>query len=93
MLGATVRGPGALVVALPLAAWLAYVRFRVGPTDAGWANFTLPGAGLVEKWSASFTALSTVADQPLAWTTLLATLALTTQAAFFVTRWRLADVR
>jgi hypothetical protein len=81
---------GALV-ALPLAAWLVYIRWRVGPADAGWANFTLPGSGLAEKWGQATAALSTVADQPLAWTTFLATLGLTAQAAFIVTRRHLGD--
>ncbi|MSU23367.1 MAG: hypothetical protein EXS32_06025 [Opitutus sp.] len=80
-----------LAVAAPLAAWLAYVRWRVGPADAGLANFTLPVAGLIEKWRAVLDALSTVNDQSIAWTTLLATLALTVQAAFFLTRLRPDD--
>ncbi len=75
-----------VLAAAPLALWLGYVRWRVGPADAGWANFTWPGAGLVEKWHACLTALTTVADKPLAWTTLLATLGLTVQAAFFFAR-------
>ncbi len=75
-----------VLIAAPLVLWLGYVRWRVGPADAGWANFTWPGAGLVEKWQASLAALATVADKPLAWTTLLATLALTVQAAFFFVR-------
>lgn len=82
------RAAGAVA---PLAAWLAYVRWVVGPADAGWANFTLPGAGLVEKLQAAFAALSTVADKPLAWTTLLATIALVAQAAYVVTRPRPGD--
>jgi hypothetical protein len=81
----------AFLVVLPLALWLCYIRWRVGPADAGWANFTIPGSGLVEKWGAALAALVTVADQTLAWTTLLATLGLTLQALFFVTRWRVAD--
>ena len=81
----------AVVVALPLAAWLAYLRWRVGPADAGWANFTLPGSGLVEKWAAATSALFTVPDHTLAFTTWLATLGLTTQAVFFATRWRPDD--
>jgi hypothetical protein len=81
----------ALAVAAPLAAWIAYVRFRAGHADAGWGNFTLPVVGLVEKWGESLRALRTVADKPLAWTSLLATLALTVQAAFMLTRWRPDD--
>jgi hypothetical protein len=72
-----------IMIFAPLAFWLAYVRWRVGPADAGWANFTWPGAGLVEKWSAAVAAVSNVADKPLAWTTLLATVGLTVQASFF----------
>lgn len=81
----------AIAVAVPLAAWLAYLRWRVGPADAGWANFTLPGSGLVEKWAAATSAVFTVADHSLAITTFLATVGITAQAAFFVTRWRLDD--
>ena len=81
----------ALLVALPLAAWLTYVRWRLGPADAGWANFTLPGSGFVEKWCAATDALFTVPDHTLAWTTWLATLGLTVQGTFFVARWSLTD--
>ena len=38
-----------LALSFTLAAWLAYVRWRVGPADQGWSNFTLPGAGFVEE--------------------------------------------
>ncbi len=72
------------IVAAPLAAWLAYVRWAAGPADAGWANFMWPGSGLVEKVQADLRALGTVADRPLAWSTLLATIALVAQGAFFV---------
>ena len=61
----------ALLVAAPLAAWLVYIRWRLGPTTAGWGNFTLPGAGLIEKWAAATSAVFTVADHALAWTTFL----------------------
>jgi hypothetical protein len=80
-----------LAVAAPLVVWLAYVRWRVGPTDAGWANFALPFAGLIEKWGAALAAIRTVEDRPLAWTTLLATGGLTVQALYFLTRWRPGD--
>jgi hypothetical protein len=75
------------LVAAPLAAWLAYIRWRLGPADAGWGNFTLPLAGLLEKLRDALAAAATLEDQPLAWTTLLATLALLVQAGFFVARW------
>ncbi|MES2697081.1 MAG: hypothetical protein V4773_26690, partial [Verrucomicrobiota bacterium] len=75
-----------VLAAAPLAAWLVYVRWQVGAGNPGWGNFTVPGAGLVEKWREALGALSTVGDKPLAWTTLLATLAITAQGAFFLTR-------
>ena len=79
------------LAALPLALWLGYVRWRVGPADQGWANFTWPAAGLIEKWHAALTATATVGDKLLAWTTVLATLGLTLQGLFFLTRWRPDD--
>jgi hypothetical protein len=75
-----------LLTVAPLAAWLAYVRWRVGGGDTGWENFTLPGAGLAGKWREALAATGTVADQPLAWAALLATLAVTVQAAYFMVR-------
>lgn len=81
----------ALAAGLPLALWIAYVRLHVPPDDAGWGNFTLPVAGLIEKWQASIAAMSTMGDRVLAATTLLATLALTVQAAWFLSRWQPED--
>jgi hypothetical protein len=77
-----------IAVAAPLALWLAYVRWRVGPADAGWSNLTLPVVGWIEKLIASSHALQTVQDRPLAWTTFFATLALSVQALYVVTRWQ-----
>jgi hypothetical protein len=84
---------------LPLAAWLGYVRWRVGPADQGWDNFTVPVVGFIEKWRAAIGAIFTVSDHWLAWGTVLATLGLTTQALFFLARpqlgerwWRLGAV-
>ena len=70
-----------LAVMVPLAGWLVYVRFQVGPADAGWGNLTWPIAGWVEKLIAAGQALGTVGDHVLAWTTLLAFIALSAQAA------------
>lgn len=80
-----------LVVVAPLAAWLAYVRWRLGPADAGWANLSLPGAGLLGKWREVISALGTVNDAPLVWSTLLATAGLTVQLVFIARRPRLDD--
>lgn len=81
----------AIAVAAPLAVWLFYVRTRAGTVEQGWGNFSVPVLGLIEKWRAALAALRSVEDKPLAWTTLLATLGLTTQATFMLTRWRPDD--
>ncbi len=88
-----------VLAALPLAVWLIYVRLQVGAGNPGWGNFSLPGSGLVGKYREALAALSTVADRPLVWTTLLATLAVTVQAAFLLVHrdpadrwWRLGAV-
>jgi hypothetical protein len=81
----------ALVALAPLAAWLAYIRWRLGPSDQGWDNLTVPGAGFVEKWQAALAATQTLGDKLLAWTTVLATLGLTAQAALVVAQPRLDD--
>jgi len=82
----------ALLVALPLLLWMAYVRVRFGPAeDPGLGNFTLPLAGLVEKFGAVARDLRGTEPAPLAWTTLAAVLGLVVQAGFFVLRWRPDD--
>lgn len=79
------------LAAVPLALWLVYIRWQIGPGNPGWGNFTFPGAGLLEKIHAAITALATVGDKPLAWTTLLALVAILTQAIFILLRPRLED--
>jgi len=79
------------IAAAPLVLWLAYVRWRVGPSDAGLGNFAVPFAGWWEKWRASAAATRHLADPWLAWTTLLATAGLTVQAAYIVAAPRLGD--
>ena len=81
----------ALVAAAPLAAWVAYIRWRIGYSGAGARNFGWPLSGWIEKWAATIAAMRTEGDLVLVWTTLLATLALSVQAAFFLTRLRLED--
>ncbi len=87
-----------LVVA-PLALWLVYLRSVPGPTESGLRNFMLPVAGWATKWAQVFRQLRTEPDRYLALTTLLAHLALTVQAAWFILRpkpsdpwWRLGAV-
>jgi hypothetical protein len=75
------------LVAMPLVLWMLYIRWRVGAADQGMGNFTWPVLGWIEKWR------DTVADYvrhpDFRWlntTTLLATIALTVQAIFFLKR-------
>lgn len=80
-----------LIVGVPLAVWLAYIRLRVGPANQGFGNLTLPGSGFIGKWNEVLSALPVTNDPVLASTTVLATLGLTVQALFILTRWRLLD--
>jgi hypothetical protein len=79
-----------LLVALPLAAWLVYLRLYVGWPEPGLGNFTLPLSGLVEKWCETIVALEVEPNVPLAVTTLLSLVALTVQFIYLVIRpqWR-----
>jgi hypothetical protein len=81
----------ALLVVLPLVAWIAYIRWRVGPLEQGLGNFAWPGVAFVRKCLHDTYAAIIYDLHWLAWTTLLATFGLTVQAAFFLTRWRPED--
>ena len=77
------------VIALPLLAWMAYVRLRFGPAeDPGLGNFTLPFAGFAEKVRFALREVRGAEATPLSWATLAAMLALAVQWLFFVVRWR-----
>ena len=79
----------ALVAALPLLVWVIYLRWKFGaPSETGLNNFTLPLAGFVEKWRATFTNFRVAADAAWSWATLAAMIGLTVQAVFFATRRR-----
>jgi hypothetical protein len=73
-----------LAAAAPLAAWMAYVRWRAGPGGTGMRNFDWPLFGWIGKWAPTLAALTDEGDHLLAWATLLAALALTAQAAYIV---------
>ncbi|HNC22604.1 MAG TPA: hypothetical protein PLU52_00245 [Opitutaceae bacterium] len=76
----------ALIVA-PFALWLVYIRVVVGPGDRGWSNFAWPGQCWVEKWQATIAGFSLHPELPLLnWTTLLALVGLSIQAAWFIAR-------
>lgn len=79
--------------ALPLFAWVLYLRWRFGaPSESGLNNFTLPLAGLVEKWGATWKLRSGTTDELLWWGTLATVAAITVQILFFVLRWRTAEL-
>src|SRR5262249_39993106 len=71
--------------------WIAYVRWRVGPGGAGARNFAWPLAGFAGKWSAIAASFASEGDRRIVWTTLLATLALTAQAAYLIARPSIED--
>ncbi|MBI4626070.1 MAG: hypothetical protein HY736_22970 [Verrucomicrobia bacterium] len=78
----------AIALALPLAAWMGYVRWKFGPADdPGFGNFTLPLAGFIEKWRFVVCDVRSPA-WGLPWATLLAVGALGVQGLFFLLRWR-----
>lgn len=76
---------------LPLACWLAYVRWRVGPADQGLGNFALPLVGFIEKWRDTLVALIQLDDGWLAGATALAVFGLSAQAAYILRHPRLHD--
>ncbi len=81
-----------VLVALPLAAWLAYVRGRFGPAeDPGLGNFTYPFSGFVEKAAAAWRDARAPEAPPLAWATLATVVALAVQWGFLVLRPRPDD--
>jgi hypothetical protein len=80
------------LVAVPLFAWMGYIKWKFGAAeDPGMGNFTLPLAGLGEKWGDAFANLAVRGDSTVRWATLGVVFALTVQWMFFALRWRPAD--
>lgn len=78
------------VVAIPLFAWIAYVRWHAGPAPQGFGNFTWPVIGWIEKWQETFAGFGRHPNfRWLTLTTLLAMVGLTVQAIYFARRLRL----
>jgi hypothetical protein len=76
-----------LAVAAPLMAWMAYVRWKAGPAAQGLGNFTWPVMGWLEKWVTTFRDFER--EPSFRWlntATLLAVVALTAQAVYFIRR-------
>lgn len=84
----------AFLASLPLVLWIGYLAWRLGGASEGWANFSLPFSGWIGKIGSAFTAVSHpgAGETPLAWTSLAALLALTTQAVFLLRFLRRDDV-
>jgi hypothetical protein len=79
-------------VALPLAAWMAFIRWKFGPAeDPGMGNFTWPLAGFAEKVGAIGRDLRSDPGFSLYWAVAATMLALAVQWAFFALRWRPAE--
>ncbi len=82
----------AALAGLPLALWLGYVRWRLGPADQGFGNFTWPVTAWIDKWVEVIAAFPRHPDfRWLVTTTFLAAVGLTMQAAYVLRRARPAD--
>jgi hypothetical protein len=82
----------AALAVLPLALWLGYVRWRLGPADQGFGNFTWPVTAWIDKWVEVIAAFPRHPDfRWLVTTTFLATVGLTAQAAYVIRRMRPGD--
>ncbi len=82
----------AIGIALPLLAWMLYVRLKFGPAeDPGMGNFTLPLVGFAEKVAFTWKDLNGPDATPLSWATLATITALAVQGLFFALRWRPTD--
>ncbi len=73
-----------VLAVLPLLAWLAYLRWRVGAADQGASNLSWPLVAFFEKWRDAIRGLVEINDPLLGIATLLATIALTAQLAFVI---------
>lgn len=89
---AEARKAGAALAAavLPLATWLAYLHYRLGPSEPGLGNFAWPLAGLAGKVREALQAIGTMDDRVLALSTLAALVSFLVQAAWMLRRreWR-----
>lgn len=77
---------------LPLAFWLLYVGWQVGPAGAGGVGaFGWPGTAVIGEWREEWARACSGEHGWLAWSALLATVGLTVQAVFIVVHFRPED--
>ncbi len=74
------------ILVAPLALWMLYIRIVVGSGNQGWGALDWPGAMFVEKWRVSLAHLRQTDFALLNWTTFLALLGLSVQAAWLLAR-------
>jgi hypothetical protein len=80
------------LIALPLFAWIGYVRWKFGRADdPGLGNFTLPFAGFAEKLTVAVRDALAPDTSSLHLATLATMIALAAQWLFFALRWRPAE--
>ncbi len=80
---------GVALIALPLALWMGYVRWKFGAADdPGLGNFTLPFAGYAEKVATAWREARGPDASVLHTATLATALALGVQWLFLALRWR-----
>jgi len=74
------------VATMPILLWLVYLRWQLGPGDAGLSNFAWPFQGWAEKLSATVHAVGGREDPLLVASTLLAVIGVSVQAAYCLLR-------
>lgn len=76
-------------VGLPLLAWIAYIRWQIGPSrEVGLNNFALPLVGFFEKWLTMFGEIARDGWMRPHVVTMVTVIALTVQGIFVLVRWR-----
>ena len=78
-----------LLMVLPLAAWMAYVRLTLGAADAGIETLAMPLRGYLQKWSVTVAELGRAGWWSDARFSVYALVGFTVQAGFLLVRWRL----
>lgn len=81
-----------VVIALPLAAWMAFIKWKFGPAeDPGMGNFTWLFAGYAERLATAWREVRAPERSGINWAVLATVLALAVQWLFLALRWRPAE--